>query len=84
MSNDLKDIFDLFAADGTYLIGEPYGSGHIHDTFRVETAEKEKDNYILQKLNDKIFKNIPQLQHNIERVTIHLRKKQSTIFLTYF
>ncbi|MBP1666437.1 MAG: aminoglycoside phosphotransferase family protein [Bacteroidetes bacterium] len=79
MSNDLKDIFDLFAADGTYLIGEPYGSGHIHDTFRVETAEKEKDNYILQKLNDKIFKNIPQLQHNIERVTIHLRKKLSTI-----
>jgi len=79
MSVDLKEIFDQFAADGTYLNGEPYGSGHIHDTFRIETAEKEKDNYILQRLNDKIFKNIPELQHNIERVTIHLRKKLSSV-----
>ena len=79
MSVDLREIFELFAADGTYLNGEPYGSGHIHDTFRVETTEKEKDNYILQRLNDKIFKNIPQLQHNIERVTIHLRKKLSAV-----
>ena len=79
MSPDLREIFDLFTADGTFLKGEPYGSGHIHDTFRVETKESEKDNYILQRLNDKIFKNIPELQHNIERVTIHLREKLSTI-----
>jgi len=79
MSVDLREIFDNFTADGTYLNGEPYGSGHIHDTFRIETAEKEKDNYILQRLNDKIFKNIPELQHNIERVTIHLREKLSSV-----
>ena len=79
MSVDLREIFDQFTADGTYLNGEPYGSGHIHDTFRIETAEKEKDNYILQRLNDKIFKNIPELQHNIERVTIHLREKLSSV-----
>ncbi len=42
-----------------FLAGEPYGSGHIHDTFSVETREREKDNYILQRLNNKIFKNIP-------------------------
>ncbi len=79
MSIDLREIFNQFDADGTYLNGEPYGSGHIHDTFRIETAEKEKDNYILQRLNDKIFKNIPELQHNIERVTIHLREKLSSV-----
>jgi hypothetical protein len=33
MNYDLKEIFQQFTADGTYLIGEPYGSGHIHDTF---------------------------------------------------
>ena len=75
MSADLREIFGLFTAEGTYLSGELYGSGHIHDTFRIETAEKDKDDYILQRLNDKIFKNIPGLQHNIERVTVHLRKK---------
>jgi hypothetical protein len=72
---DLKEIFDNFITEGTFLKGEPYGNGHIHDTFRIETAEKEKDDYILQRLNNRIFKNIPGLQHNIERVTIHLRNR---------
>ncbi len=75
MVNNLKEIFAQFTAEGTFLSGEPYGSGHIHDTFLVKTAEEEKDDYILQRLNNKIFKNIPELQDNIERVTIHLRKK---------
>ena len=75
MDYDLKEIFGYFGADGTFLNGEPYGSGHIHDTFRIGTAEQDKDDYILQRLNNKIFKNIPELQHNIERVTVHLRNK---------
>ena len=75
MDYKLKEIFEYFIADGTFLNGEPYGNGHIHDTFRIETVEKDKDNYILQRLNNKIFKNIPELQHNIERVTVHLRNK---------
>jgi len=79
MGYNLKEIFEYFDADGTFLNGELYGSGHIHDTFRVETAEEEKDDYILQRLNNKIFKNIPELQHNIERVTIHLRNKLRAI-----
>ena len=79
MNYDLKEIFGFFTPDGTYLSGEPYGSGHIHDTFRVQTAEKDKDDYILQRLNNKIFKNIPQLQNNIERVTVHLNKKLQQI-----
>jgi hypothetical protein len=79
MGYNLKEIFEYFAADGTFHSGEPYGSGHIHDTFRIETAEKEKDDYILQRLNTKIFKNVPELQHNIERVTVHLRNKLSLI-----
>jgi Ser/Thr protein kinase RdoA (MazF antagonist) len=75
MDHNLEEIFGRFGADGTFLKGEPYGSGHIHDTFRIETAEKNKDDFIIQRLNNKIFKNIPQLQNNIERVTIHLREK---------
>lgn len=79
MVNNLKEIYDLFTGEGTFLMGEPYGSGHIHDTFRIETVEHDKDDYILQRLNNKIFKNIPELQNNIERVTIHLRKKLEAI-----
>jgi thiamine kinase-like enzyme len=79
MVQDLKKIFDLFKADGTFLKGGPYGSGHIHDTFRIETAENDKDNFILQRLNNRIFKDIPHLQDNIERVTLHLRQKLENI-----
>lgn len=79
MEHNLKEIFGRFRTDGTYLDGAPFGSGHIHDTFRIITAEKDKDDFILQKLNNKIFKNIPELQENIERVTIHLRNKLSSI-----
>jgi hypothetical protein len=79
MDHNLNEIFKLFRTDGTFLKGEPYGSGHIHDTFRIETSEKDKDDYILQRLNNKIFKNIPQLQNNIERVTVHLRNKLEKI-----
>ncbi|MGE5420584.1 MAG: phosphotransferase enzyme family protein [Chloroflexota bacterium] len=79
MNYNLKEIYSLFQTDGSYQSGEAYGSGHIHDTFRIVTTEKEKDDYILQRLNNKIFKNIPQLQHNIERVTVHLRNKLKNI-----
>jgi hypothetical protein len=79
MTYDLKEIFGSFTPEGTYLSGEPYGSGHIHDTFLVQTRESDNDNYILQRLNNKIFKDIPQLQNNIERVTIHLHKKLQSV-----
>ena len=78
MNQDLREIFDQFRADGSFESDAPYGSGHIHDTYLVKTTEKEKDDYILQKLNNRIFKNIPQLQNNIERVTGHLRAKLIT------
>lgn len=79
MTYDLIEIFGHFTAEGTFLTGEPYGSGHIHDTFRVQTSESDKDNYILQRLNNKIFKDIPKLQNNIERVTVHLHEKLQKI-----
>ncbi len=79
MGYNLIEIFRLFKTEGTFLKGEPYGSGHIHDTFRIETAEPDKDDYIIQRLNNNIFKNIAQLQNNIERVTVHLRKKLEKI-----
>jgi thiamine kinase-like enzyme len=75
MGNDLMTIFDSFAADGSFAEALPCGSGHIHDTFLIETSEKDIDDYVLQRLNNKVFRNIPELQENIERVTKHMRRK---------
>ncbi|MFN8240988.1 MAG: aminoglycoside phosphotransferase family protein [Bacteroidales bacterium] len=76
-NSKLREIFSLFNTEGTFLSGAPYGSGHIHDTYLVTTVEKDGDDYILQRLNNKIFRNIPQLQENIGRVTSHLARKLS-------
>jgi hypothetical protein len=75
MSYDTKYIFSNFRVSGTFKTGEPYGSGHINDTFRVLTSETDKPDYILQRINHHIFKNVPKLQDNILRVTSHIRKK---------
>ena len=49
-----------------------YGSGHINDTFKVETASGRS--YILQRINTDIFD--PDLvMANITRVTEHIRAK---------
>ena len=79
MTPDLKKIYGCFRADGTYLSGQLFGPGHIHDTYRIITAEEQCDDYILQRLNHHVFKDIPMLQENMERVTAHLRKKISAI-----
>jgi Ser/Thr protein kinase RdoA (MazF antagonist) len=79
MGNNLKDIFECFLADGTFFNGVPFGSGHIHDTFMIKTAESDRYDYILQRLNSRIFRNIPELQDNIERVTRHLNLKLSEV-----
>ncbi|HEY5469723.1 MAG TPA: aminoglycoside phosphotransferase family protein [Bacteroidales bacterium] len=75
MNYNLREIFDNFITEGTFYSGQLIGNGHIHDTYKIETSEKDKDDYILQRLNNKVFKNIPELQNNIERVTGHIRNK---------
>ena len=50
---------------------ERYGSGHINDTFKVETAAGKK--YILQRVSDAFPAEI--LKENILRITGHLKSK---------
>ena len=56
-------------ADATEIVR--YGSGHINDTFKVETAGGER--FILQRVTDAFDKDV--LKANILRVTDHLKAK---------
>ena len=60
-----------FELEGKFLGAQPYGGGHINDTFAV--ACKREDNsikrYILQRVNTKVFQNPVQLMENIVGVT---------------
>lgn len=76
MSHDLKKIAAAFDFRGPFVSAEPYGSGHINDTFKL-TIDQGGTNtfYILQRINNNIFPNIDKLMDNIKRVTEHLRLK---------
>ncbi len=69
------NILDPFATEGRPGPVEPYGSGHIHDTYRVRNGEAGRPEYILQRVNHQVFTRVPELMENISRVTAHLREK---------
>jgi Ser/Thr protein kinase RdoA (MazF antagonist) len=71
-AHDIAAISRHFQFAGAFVAAEPYGSGHINDTYRVIYSARP---YILQRINHLIFKNPVALMENIERVTTHLQTK---------
>jgi len=76
---NLPDVVAKFSMKGTFAKGRPFGSGHIHDTFLVQTRENDCPDYILQRINHDIFPDVPRLMENIVRVTDHIRSKLNVI-----
>ena len=66
-------IANQFAISGNVREVKPLGNGLINDTFRVYTDGA--DDYVLQRINNAIFKDVELLQHNIDCATAHIRKK---------
>jgi hypothetical protein len=70
-----EQISNQFSIDGTVATIKPFGNGLINTTYKVRTSENDSPNYLLQIVNHHIFKNVPELTRNIERVTSHIREK---------
>jgi len=71
-----NEIAAAFQCPGKYLGEEPYGSGHINDTFKVfYDVDGREVHYIHQRVNHNIFKDVPGLMENIGQVTRHQRAK---------
>ena len=51
---ELKEIVSKFAIKGTVSEIKPLGAGLINDTFKVNTAEDDQPNYVLQRINNAI------------------------------
>ena len=66
-----------FDTDVTVYSCEPYGNGHINDTFLVvgKRENGEIKRYILQRINTNVFKKPQEVMHNIELVTEFLKTK---------
>ncbi len=71
----LKSIVEQFDIRGTIESVKPLGAGHINDSYKVLTKSADTPDYVLQRINHRIFKNVDALQDNIRRVTDHIRNK---------
>lgn len=71
---DLKDITERFSILGEVDSISPLGEGLINDTYLVKTVGIVPD-YVLQRINHNVFKDVDSMQRNIEAVTAHIRKK---------
>ena len=70
----LNDTLSQFPLDGKPVSCERYGCGHINVTYLAVTETGHR--YILQKINNHIFKDVPALMENISGVTAYLRQQQ--------
>lgn len=73
--NKLREIAKQFKIESEIESIKPLGEGFINDTYTISTKDANASNYLLQRKNKNIFKNIPSMMDNIEKVTAHLKRK---------
>jgi Ser/Thr protein kinase RdoA (MazF antagonist) len=71
----IQQFLTSFGREELVLEWKPFGHGHINDTFLIRTLGKEDPDFILQRKNHYVFKNVPGMLNNILLVTGHIRKK---------
>jgi hypothetical protein len=72
---ELKDILSNFQIEGKIADVVPFGGGHINDTFLVKCQGNGDKQYVLQKVNSYVFRNVEGLMSNIDIATRHIRLK---------
>lgn len=73
ITNDISDIIDRFDLSGAVQEVLPFGNGHINDTYRVKNRDSEAPDYLLQRVNHEIFKDVAAMMENIRLVTEHIK-----------
>ncbi len=76
MDRNYNRIAAEFKIEGTVETVHSLGEGFINDTFFVKTIGDNPD-YLLQRKNKNIFKDIPGMIGNIQKVITHLKNKIS-------
>ena len=75
MNSLIEKILKSFDITGILVFSEPFGNGHINDTHRI-TVESEcgTKRYILQRINNNVFRNPEGLMKNYVAVTDYLNE----------
>jgi len=72
----LEKVLPLYSIKDTATI-QSFGSGLIHNTWKIEDRSKE---YILQRINDEVFKEPSFIADNITRISSWLEKNHPEYF----
>ena len=77
LAERIARIGDQFAINGEFLYGEELCNGHINTTYRAcyRTEDGAEERYILQRINDYVFKDPVMVMKNVEKVTRHISWK---------
>lgn len=70
----LKEIARQFNIDGEIISISPLNGGFINSSYKITTKGDSPD-YVLQKKNKNIFKDIPMMVSNILKITDFIREK---------
>jgi len=70
-----KEIAKQFATEGTIADIEIHHGGHINDSYRLTNTANGCPDYILQRVNHYVFKDVELLMNNMVIVTDHVAPK---------
>ena len=69
----IRYVFDSFDHKGQFDSFEELASGHINDTYLIRS--NVKPNFILQRINHKVFKDVVGMINNKVNISRHLQQK---------
>jgi len=73
--DQLKIVFSQFDDSTEVVSYKELASGHINDTYLIETSNKK--NFVLQRINHGVFKDVPGLINNKVAISKHIQEKLS-------
>lgn len=73
----MDEIFNVFDTGIQVKSIKPFGEGLINDTLRVINQDPNGSDYLLQRINHEVFKDVVGLMNNMQLVTNHLSEKIS-------
>lgn len=70
---EMIELLSHFKIDSKAISCKPFGNGHINKTYDVKT--EKGGHYILQRVNNNVFKDVDMLMENINYVSSYLIEK---------
>ncbi|MEQ9425577.1 MAG: aminoglycoside phosphotransferase family protein [Cyclobacteriaceae bacterium] len=73
-NHQIRQIVKSFQVEGGGFTVSKIGAGHIHDTYHVKNAKSTCPDYLLQKINERVFHNVDALIENSVTVISHFNQ----------